>query len=166
MPLQNTKLPDKVQTQLSVYLSDRAVCSMDEFIQHGTTTTLEHCLSVVSASCAIAERLHLRVNYKDLTVGALLHDFYLYDWHTHQDEGALHGFAHPGIACRNAAVRFHISPEVQHIIRTHMWPLTLRSVPHSREAVIVCLADKLCSVLETVSGFRRYARILGRKRRV
>lgn len=166
MFLQNTKQRDKVQKHLSAYLSDRAVCSMDEFIQHGTTTTLEHCLSVVSASCAIAERLHLRVNYKDLTVGALLHDFYLYDWHTHQDEGALHGFAHPRIACRNAAMRFHISPEVQHIIRTHMWPLTLRSVPRSREAIIVCLADKYCSTLETVSGFWRHAKTLGRKRRV
>lgn len=166
MSFKKAKQPEKVQEHLSAYLSDRAVCSMDEFIQHGTTTTLEHCLSVVSASCAIAKKLHLRVNYENLTLGALLHDFYLYDWHTHQDEGALHGFAHPHIACRNAAARFHISPEVQHIIRTHMWPLTLRFVPRSREAIIVCLADKYCSTVETVSGFWHHARALGQKRRV
>lgn len=166
MSLQNKKQPDKVQEHLSAYLSDRAVCSMDEYIQHGTTTTLQHCLSVVSASCAIAKGLHLHVNYETLTVGALLHDFYLYDWHSHQSEGALHGFAHPQIACQNAAMRFQINPEIQHIIRTHMWPLTLRLIPRSREAIIVCLADKYCSTLETVLGFWYHAKTLVQKRRV
>ena len=82
----------------------------------------------------------------------------MYDWHNHQDEGPLHGFAHPHIACRNAVLYFQVCPEIQHIISTHMWPLTLRNVPHSREAVIVCLVDKYCSTLETLAGIWHLAR--------
>lgn len=126
MSLQEKEAYDLAKCKLAEYLQDSAVCSMDEYVQHGTTSTLQHCLSVVHISCAMAEKLHIRVNYENLIVGALLHDFYLYDWHTHQDEGVLHGFAHPHIACRNAAMRFHVNAEVQHIITTHMWPLTLR----------------------------------------
>lgn len=95
MSLQEKEAYDLAKCKLAEYLQDSAVCSMDEYVQHGTTSTLQHCLSVVHISCAMAEKLHIRVNYENLIVGALLHDFYLYDWHTHQDEGVLHGFAHP-----------------------------------------------------------------------
>lgn len=86
MSLQEKEAYDLAKCKLAEYLQDSAVCSMDEYVQHGTTSTLQHCLSVVHISCAMAEKLHIRVNYENLIVGALLHDFYLYDWHTHQDE--------------------------------------------------------------------------------
>ncbi len=153
------RIPQAVSEEfLAPYLSDRAVCSMEEYVQHGSTTTFQHCLSVMHTSCGLAQRLHLKINFENLALGALLHDFYLYDWHDdfyrHPKNGRpLHGFAHPSIACENAMVRFRISPEVQHIIRTHMWPLTWRNVPASREAVIVCLVDKLVSTAEAATGF-------------
>ena len=84
-------------------------------------------------------------------VGALLHDFYLYDWH--DDDGGshrLHGFTHPEQARQNAVEVFDIDEKEQEIIRTHMWPLTLSAIPKSREAAIVCLADKWCSLQETL----------------
>ena len=34
-----------------------------------------------------------------------------------------------------------------------MWPLTFRHIPPCREAVIVCLADKYCAIVESM--FRR-----------
>lgn len=156
------------QAIMEQYLADEAVRSMNRYIQHGTTTTLQHCLSVATVSVAMATRLHLKVNYQSLTIGALLHDFYLYDWH-HYDykcEGALHGFAHPHTACKNAAERFHINEDIQHIIATHMWPLTLRFMPRSKEAMIVCMADKYCSALETIAGFWHLALKFCRIRRV
>ena len=88
MSLQEKEAYDLAKGKLAEYLQDSAVCYMDEYVQHGTTSTLQHCLSVVHISCAMAEKLHIRVNYENLIVGALLHDFYLYDWHTHQDEGS------------------------------------------------------------------------------
>lgn len=153
MPTDKIRQEKELSEILAPYLHDRAVCSMDDFIQHGTTTTLRHCLAVTAMSFGLARRLHLQVNFENLAVGALLHDFYLYDWHGHPRDGQpLHGFSHPNIACENALARFHVNPEVQHIIRTHMWPLTLRHMPASREAVIVCLVDKYVSTLETVTG--------------
>ena len=53
----------------------------------------------------------------------------------------------------NAQRVFHITKKEQSIISCHMWPLTFRHVPTCREAVIVCLADKYCAVVESM--FRR-----------
>ena len=38
-----------------------------------------------------------------------------------------------------------------------MWPLTFRHIPTCREAVIVCLADKYCAVLESMFQRTRVA---------
>ena len=65
----------------------------------------------------------------------------------------MHGFSHPGSACVNAEHYFHITKKEQDIIQSHMWPLTFRHVPTCREAIIVCLADKYCAVVESM--FRR-----------
>ena len=65
----------------------------------------------------------------------------------------MHGFSHPGCACINAERVFGITKKEQSIISSHMWPLTFRHVPTCREAIIVCLADKYCAVVESM--FRR-----------
>ena len=65
----------------------------------------------------------------------------------------MHGFSHPSRACVNAEKVFHITKKEQSIISSHMWPLTFRHVPTCREAIIVCLADKYCAVVESM--FRR-----------
>ena len=63
----------------------------------------------------------------------------------------------PGSACVNAERCFAITRKEQNIISSHMWPLTFRHVPTCREAVIVCLADKYCAVLESVFQRTRVA---------
>ena len=50
-------------------------------IQHGLTTVYEHSVGVAGASLKLAEFFHLKVNEKALIRGALLHDYFLYDWH-------------------------------------------------------------------------------------
>lgn len=50
----------------------------------------------------------------------------------------------------NAKKFFNANDDVQHIIYSHMWPLNLTHVPKSREAWIVCLADKYVSLKETI----------------
>ena len=60
---------------------------------------------------------------------------------------------HPSYAAANAKRDFNINEKEEHIIRSHMWPLTVTKLPKSREAVIVCIADKLTSATETIMRF-------------
>ena len=132
---------------------------MREYIQHGSVTTYQHCKNVALVSFWLNRRLRLHADETSLAVGALLHDFYLYDWHNKGTFHGLrrlfemHGFSHPGCACVNAERVFGITKKEQSIISSHMWPLTFRHVPTCREAIIVCLADKYCAVVESM--FRR-----------
>ena len=50
-------------------------------LQHGSVTVYAHCLRVACTACALARALHLRVDENALIRGALLHDYFLYDWH-------------------------------------------------------------------------------------
>ena len=124
---------------------------MREFTQHGRVSTYEHCEKVADLSGRINRRLHLHADEETLLTVAMLHDFYLYDWH--EDDGGSHdwhGFIHADRALDNARKYFRVSEETAHVIRSHMWPLNLTRVPRSREAWIVCIADKCVSVKETL----------------
>ena len=57
----------------------------------------------------------------------------------------------------NARNYFQITQKEQNIIQSHMWPLTFRHMPTCREAVIVCLADKYCAVVESMFQRARVA---------
>ena len=69
-----------------------------EFIQHGDVTVYAHVTSVARASLSFAERLGragISVDRVSLLRGALLHDYFLYDWHDPDPSHRLHGFRHP-----------------------------------------------------------------------
>ena len=123
---------------------------MKQYVQHGEISTYDHVISVVRLSFLLNRRFHLGASEAELVRGAFLHDFYLYDWHENGYFGRLHGIHHPGIALENAKERYDLTPAEQNIIQSHMWPLTLFSVPKCRAAAIVCFADKVCSAYETV----------------
>lgn len=123
---------------------------MHQYIQHGTVTTYDHCMSVAQTSFWLNRRLHIGADEQSLVRGAFLHDFYLYDWHDGAPERKIHGFTHPAAALRNAKARYPLNLREEQIILTHMWPLTLRQMPRCREAVLVSLADKCCSLKETL----------------
>ena len=121
-----------------------------QFIQHGDTSVYSHCVAVAYVSLWFSYRLHISVSKQSLLMGAFLHDYFLYDWHEKSDWHKWHGFSHPFRAAGNAHRIFHIGKRERQIIESHMWPLTLRHVPETREAAIVCIADKCCSFYETV----------------
>lgn len=127
-------------------LSD--IQKMRQYIQHGNTSCLEHCLTVAYYSYLIAQHFHFNLDLASLIRGALLHDFFLYDWHDRNNHISFHGFRHPSIALANAKKHFSLTPIEKDIICHHMWPLT-PTPPHTKEAYLVCLVDKWCSLKET-----------------
>lgn len=120
-------------------------------IQHGNMTVNAHCMNVARYSIALSEKLHIRCKEDELIRGALLHDYFLYDWHSkdHVQLYRLHGFFHPGTALKNASREYDLTDREKDIIKKHMWPLTVVP-PACREAWIVTAADKWCSLLETI----------------
>ena len=126
--------------------------SMRRFVQHGSTSTYTHCENVAALSLRLAGWLPGPIDRTYLVRGAFLHDFYLYDWHIPDASHRLHGFSHAAKALENADRQFALSDTERNIIYSHMWPMNLTHLPHCREAVLVCLSDKLCALGET---FRR-----------
>ncbi len=121
-----------------------------QFIQHGKTSVYMHSVSVAYMSCYIAEKYNLSVDYYSLITGALLHDYFLYDWHDKEDgHKRPHGFYHPSAALANAERDFEINNRTKNIIKRHMFPLT-PIPPVCLEGWVVCIADKICSTKETI----------------
>lgn len=133
---------------LDLMRSER-VRSMKSYVQHGKISCLDHCLYVSHVSYRLCRKWGL--DSRSAARGALLHDFFLYDWHTENPYGYLHAFRHPRSALRNADRYFALNPLEREIILKHMWPLTLVPPKHP-EALIVSLADKYCAFMETVRG--------------
>lgn len=141
----------KLNRLLRHYRADELVQKMKLFKQHGRVSTYDHCESVTKLSYWLNHRLHLHADDKTLVHGAFLHDFYLYDWHDGDGTDELHGFYHAGKALKNAREHFKVNKKVAHVIESHMWPLNLTKVPRTREAAIVCAADKCVSLVETLA---------------
>ena len=108
-------------------------------IQHSNVSVMKHSMKVAYASMWITRKLRLKCNKEDLVRGALLHDYFLYDWHDDEHRGLknLHGFYHPGVALRNAMAEYTLTDRQKNIISSHMWPLTLRHIPKCKEAWVV-----------------------------
>lgn len=130
-------------------LANEEVRTMDGYTQHGTTTCLRHCINVsyLSYLYCLAHGLDAAAAAR----GGLLHDLFLYDWHTYRRAPGerLHGFEHPRKALANARRLFALSRTEQDIIAHHMFPLTL-TPPRTREACVVTMFDKYCSLMETL----------------
>lgn len=119
---------------------------------HGDVSCMEHCLKVASiAFCMSASR---GIDVRPATRGALLHDFFFYDWRTGGPR--LHGFRHPSIALKNAERFFKLCDIERDAILRHMWPLT-PIPPRYTESMIVCIADKRAT-------WREYHRLLKKDR--
>lgn len=120
-------------------------------MQHGTVSVKNHCINVAVHSVKLSKKLGVKCNQRALIRGALLHDYFLYDWHSRKIKTLkeLHGFCHPTTALENASREYELSLIEEDIIKKHMWPMTVVP-PLCREAWLVTLADKYCSTLETL----------------
>lgn len=124
--------------------------------QHGNVTTFAHSIRVACLAVWMADRAHLwyRVDLKSLVRAALLHDYFLYDWHD-WDEGRhrWHGFTHGHAALANALRDFDLNRIERDSIANHMFPMTPMP-PRYIEGYLVTLADKISATAETLSPDR------------
>jgi uncharacterized membrane protein len=122
---------------------------------HHNSSIYDHVQDVAYFSYRICKLLKL--DYRSATRGALLHDFFLYDWRNHDvpdlPRKKYHGIAHPAIAVENAKKNFSINEIEEDIIKKHMWPLTIVP-PKYKESFIVSFADKYLSSKEFISYFK------------
>jgi len=132
-------------------LSSQQVRSMRAISHHPGVSCYEHSVFVSYTAFRLARRWGL--DCRTAARGGLLHDLYLYNPRTLRAYRQC--FAHPVAAARNAAALCGgLSSQEGNIILSHMWPIAVRR-PHSGEAYVVCLADKLCAIAEVLRIWRR-----------
>lgn len=119
-------------------------------VQHGTTSTLLHCIAVAYEANRLAKRFGMGdARRTEVVRAALLHDYYLYDWHDGESWHRLHGLRHAGFAADNARKDYpDLTRDEEYAIRRHMFPLT-PVPPTSSIGWVVTLADKKCAGYET-----------------
>lgn len=132
-------------------LSSRGMAQEKQFYQHGTVTVYDHSVAVALMCLRLAGLFRLRTDTRTLVRGALLHDYFLYDWHVKVKGRPLHGFWHARLAMANAQRDFGLNPVERNMILSHMFPMN-RTLPRYRESVLLCTADKVCAARETFLG--------------
>lgn len=125
---------------------------------HHNSSIYAHVRDVAYFSYRISK--YLGLDYRSAARGALLHDFFLYDWRNHDapdlPREKYHGIEHPKIALKNAEKYFSLNEIERDIIVKHMWPLTLMP-PRYKESFIVTFADKYLSSKEFFDEFKKQA---------
>ncbi|MDC7218358.1 MAG: hypothetical protein PQJ59_00350 [Spirochaetales bacterium] len=122
-------------------------------INHHGNSVLEHSFKVTCLAWTLSKRWGW--DRKSVARGAILHDFFLYDWKVKGSSGPrrsyeiwkMHGFTHPGQALRNSEDRFELNKRERDIIARHMFPLTPLP-PRYRESWLVNICDKLVALGE------------------
>ena len=130
-------------------LDSKSIQIQKQCLQHGKRTVFEHSLAVALMCLTINEFLHLKLNERRLIRGALLHDYFLYDWHVKDKSHRLHGFRHPYFSLENARKEYELDPVLEDMIVKHMFPL-IPIPPKYKESWVLCIADKICASKETI----------------
>lgn len=135
-------------------VSNKNFQKLKNFNQHYDTSCYEHCYRASYYCYKISKKFGW--DYVSLTRAAMLHDFFLYDWHDKTvDRKGLHAFTHPEQACLNASILFDLNEKEKSIIKTHMWPVTLKDYPKSKEGLLLTFVDKYCAISESISYYKK-----------
>jgi uncharacterized membrane protein/HD superfamily phosphodiesterase len=130
---------------------------LDRYFHHNSSI-YAHVRDVAYLTYRICK--YLKLDYRSGARGALLHDFFLYDWRDHDlpdlAREKYHGVEHPKIALANAEKYFTLNDIERDIIVKHMWPLTLMP-PRYKESYVVSFADKYLSSKEFFDEFKKHA---------
>ncbi len=135
----------KIRSQLE---NDGRYHQLKGYSHHGITSVHTHSVNVAWWAHRLADALPWKTDRDSLVRGALLHDYFLYDWHDNHGHSP-HGFTHPRTALKNASEDFDLNEKESDIILSHMWPLTVKPPKH-KEGWLVTMADKIATWEETL----------------
>lgn len=155
----------KFRETLDSMENDPKVLELKNYTHHRVTSRFGHCHNVAVYSFYLARKLHWKVNMRSLAVGAMLHDYFLYDTKNCGMGSYAHVSKHPKTALYNAERDFSLNGTERNIILSHMWPIPMSVRPRCKEAVLVCLADKYCAYQEGVNGIGHIEHVLRRRSR-
>ena len=141
----------KLEDLYQKFLHDERVQKMKLVPMHRGSNCFYHSFKVARKAIRHALR-YKRADLETILLGAILHDYYLYDWRQDKSKKKHHGSRHPFIAAQQAYEDFGISGRAQEIIRSHMWPINFSTFPSSREALILSYSDKLVATLEALTS--------------
>lgn len=117
---------------------------MKRYKHHVKGSVYDHSIKVAYLCYKHHKRFGTKTPLREFVRGALLHDYYLYDWH--DKEHKFHGFTHPRRALENALAKY---PDLTHrerdMIRRHMFPLT-PIPPRTKAGWLICFYDKVAAV--------------------
>lgn len=125
------------------------VLRMKLYPHHGNSSCYDHCLNVAYYNYQVCRKFNL--NAVSAARGGMLHDLFLYDWHTHTAKTGdhFHGLTHPKAALKNAGKFFKLNRIEKDVIKNHMWPVTVLSIPRTKEGWVTTFVDKYCGAFET-----------------
>lgn len=143
-----------IETVEDILFSDE-IQSLAQYEQHLEIDRLQHIISVAYISYILSKKLKL--NYKEATRAAVMHDLVYYDWRNGETGKwhRLHGYKHPKLACLNAKeLCGEITKIEEDTIKKHMWPLTV-ALPKYKEGWVLIFSDKYCATREMLYSTNR-----------
>jgi uncharacterized protein len=137
----------------------RDILASDKFreargqIHHYRTTVASHSVSTAYAGirmCLFLKRIGIKVDTRMVVRTALLHDLGMVGRNELYRSNYECCFRHPK---ESAAISRQICSDIDEkslaAIKSHMWPLSVH-MPGTKEAFVLCMADKIASVKDLV----------------
>ncbi len=119
-------------------------------IRHHGLTRYDHSRRVAYFSYLVTK--FLRLDYKETTKAAMLHDFFTTEV---ENENAIFKLRrHPNHAVENSQKYFSLSDKQVDIIKTHMFPVTF-TPPKYLESWIVDIVDDIVAIYEKTFCIKR-----------
>ena len=121
-------------------------------IEHHGISRWEHLIKISYRSYILAKKLKL--DYKSVARGALLHDFYLDGDERSKKRKFLDTFSHSKRALETSLDIFDINEMEQNIIVSHMFPIYPFALPTYKESILVDAVDKVIGTYELLRECR------------
>lgn len=134
---------------ISPIISNKEFQKTKEIAHHGITR-YDHSMRVAYFSYLVTK--FLRLDYKETTEAALLHDFFTDE--VKHENAVFKLRRHPNHAVANAKKYFDLSDKQEDIIKTHMFPVTF-TPPKYLESWIVDIVDDVAAIYEKTYSIKK-----------